>query len=703
MLGIYLLLISTAADDVLCQEKPTVTLNPLVHDKAPQAEQLASTVEDILTTTLTLMKSYNFSSIPNEKLHELDGMEDVAKEFSIDNVIGGRIEEEGDDIRVTLSVYNSAEDTQTVSVEGSASSYLAIFGLTDSLVLRLLSGFTEEPVSFGSVAFIPRGVERDYRVSVDGNAMGKNLRRIERIVADTYEVTIEDASSSRTLFDQRVEVPGNESVEVSFRIPYLYPDERKRVERTDAAIKTTWPVGWKSQELQTHYNEVFSFLEEAESRELTRLEERFEGLRSAQREAVDEYREQRVEQDGIVPTLGAGENITVDGYIKDWNTIPEYIAGTPNVPKGKNPLPPEETAGADIAFLKLALDKVEGNLYYLINLKNGVANEAIRYHVSFHPDTMEYYEFVAQHDTDGWELHTQRWHRTEGARPFSIDTGLRVRNYSIEGRIDIRDSMLDTSLEELISEDTFYVNAKAQRQQPIHDYEITRQKRVVFYRKGEDTLGDSITRQGDNHNVSSVHVEQRGLLPAGLIEELRPRGISRTVFVPENTIEIDGDTKDWSDVAPATRAEEGQNDNSGENYVPDTIFLARDDEQLYVLADFRGESVPVKSELKTELITFADPAGDGWSYMLEQRIENGGNLNIHVRKIRGRENVGETWFENVGDYEYNEEENLVEMAFPLERILPYMQEKRRYEAVFRLSNYRENWFKETRKFNMVLY
>src|SRR6056297_126672 len=687
------------------QDRPSVGLKPVVHEDYPQAQQLASTVEDILTTTLTLMKSYRFTPLPKEADEETESSVKPTQGPSVDNLIGGRIEEEEGHIRLSLWVYNSAEEAQTVNIDGSATSYFDIFELTDSLVLDLLKGFTDEPVSFASLAFAPRGIEREYMVFIDGNEMGRNLRRIDKIIADSYELRIEDTAASRSVFNETIELEANEVTEIPFRIPYLYPQERRLIEETDAAIKRSWSSDPDSQELGARYTEVFSFLEAKRDRNLEHLKERFTRLRAAQRKAYAEHRDRSVQELSSVPQIPEGVSFEVDGFDAEWEQIPEYILGSPNVPRGKAPLPPEESPGADIAFLKLALDHTQGQLYYLIALANGAANEDIKYHVAFHPDNMEYFEFVAKHESNGWNLRTNRWHRSEGATPFSVNAEVEVRSSVIEGRIDIREKLLDRSLEELISEDIFFVGAKTQGRNPTHDYEITRQRRIDLIRRISEPLRrDWGTRDaGASCPSPALETSPAARASAVMIYTLREPETSATTFVAERSIEIDGDDTEWSGIEPAVTAERWRDGNPSENYNLKELYLARDERYLYLLAAFSGERVPIRSNLTTELLTFADTASDGWRYMLEQRIEDGGKVNIHVRKIKGQQNVGETWFEYAGKYRYNEEDNLLEIAFPLKRILPYMREQSSFRARFRLSYFEENRFKESENFRIVLY
>ncbi|MCF7928072.1 MAG: hypothetical protein K9L68_03785 [Spirochaetales bacterium] len=273
------------------QQKASVTLRPIGHGGSVQAEQLASVVEDILSTTFTLMKGYEFKPVPKDSWPGIETAEAAVDRFSVDNLLSGTITETGDSIKVSLSVYNAAEEREMVVVDGEAGGYLGIFDLTDFLVVRLLEGFTEQVVAFGSLAFTTSGENRDYRVTVDGNDMGENITALERIPADNYEVIVEEVDSGFQLYSQMVEVGEDETAGIPVHIPYLYPQEQKYVHERSFTIKNNWFAGLNEAQPILSLIELDVFLDkkqdEKQSRNLRPLVEHYRSLKDARVEAED--------------------------------------------------------------------------------------------------------------------------------------------------------------------------------------------------------------------------------------------------------------------------------------------------------------------------------------------------------------------------------------------------------------------------------
>jgi hypothetical protein len=86
------------------------------------------------------------------------------------------------------------------------------------------------------------GEKGSYTVLVDGSSVGSNLERLDKILYGQRTVPIMQKRmiGDREIARSEVEVKEGETTDISFSVPYLMDDEKKKAESLKAAIDAGW-------------------------------------------------------------------------------------------------------------------------------------------------------------------------------------------------------------------------------------------------------------------------------------------------------------------------------------------------------------------------------------------------------------------------------------------------------------------------------
>jgi len=688
----FLLLYFSSMFMAYSKELPSVALRPIVHENSAQTEQLASTVEDIIKITLTLMKDFDYKNIDYLQWEKIASNSNAVTEFSVDNIVCGEIVERAGEITVSLSVYNGVEDTYTVNVEESADGFLAIFDVTDSLILKLLEGFTRKRMAFGSIRFKNYGEKRDYQIIVDGKEIGYNITSIEKIFEGSYELDVHDKLTGNVVFSGDIDVQEGIVTEAGFSIPYLYDSEREFLEGMDGTIKSQWEVGTEKESISSELTIVDDFIVNNPEREFSLLTNKYKLLLSMQQQKF----------------FGGYKIVTVAELspkedMPDWELIPIFIKANYNSPQGRNPLPPEETSGADIEYLKIARDLHATKLFFNIHLANGSPNKKLSYFFSLTKDNMEYYELVTEFIENRWKLRPGIWHRGGDWIEFPIKSKVFIEGSDIEVALDLLNNSKGRELRNILTEGNYRVSAKTGRFEPRNDFEITSSERISLLSRFINPLD---ARLQDNMSSNYLHIPS---IPSGRLNGIT-KGITvlsnaDTYFIPYHEIDVDGRTSDWEGLLPVIKSDAWIDNAPDVPYNLRKLYLAKDNKNLYMRVDFEGDIIDLSEDLIIELLIFGDKIEEQKWYRSELRVHNE-QTQIHIRKIPayywGEKTEGIERFDNAGSMNYNTATNIIELAFPLKKIEPYMESKMDFKAVFHIWNIKEHWEKSTDDFRIIL-
>jgi hypothetical protein len=197
---------------------------------------------DTLVLTLTQLGNYRVQSKEPTDSGE-DALRTMAEEEQLDFIIYGKMSASGSGgIKCVLSVFDRAKGETSLSQSRKAAGVLDIFNTTDELAVSVLESMTGAHIGFGSLALDNTGEKGSYTILVDGAMVGENLASLERVLIGRRTVTIVQKRmlGEREIARSTVDVKEGETAELSFAIPLLMDDEKRKVEGLRAAIETGW-------------------------------------------------------------------------------------------------------------------------------------------------------------------------------------------------------------------------------------------------------------------------------------------------------------------------------------------------------------------------------------------------------------------------------------------------------------------------------
>ena len=197
---------------------------------------------DTLALTLTELGRYRVQSEERSGSGE-DALRALAEEEQLDFIIFGKMSKSGSGgIECVLSVFDRAKGKTALSQSRKAAGVLDIFDTTDELVVSVLESMTGTRIGFGSIALENTGEKGSYTVLVDGAAAGEDLASLDRVLNGRRTVTIVQKRmlGDREIAKSSVEVKEGETAELTFAVPLLMDDEKRKVEGLRAAIEAGW-------------------------------------------------------------------------------------------------------------------------------------------------------------------------------------------------------------------------------------------------------------------------------------------------------------------------------------------------------------------------------------------------------------------------------------------------------------------------------
>jgi hypothetical protein len=239
-LSIFLVLLVATTTLVAAQSSPPaqvrVHMLPVVNRSGQaQFDAVATTVTGTVSLTLRLLGDYVISQgepagpvpLPPEGTAREDALATLAEELAVENIVFGEVlPPVGDELpRIRLGVYDRLTGQITVQEERTPQSLFGIFTITDELASDVLSGFAGRRVAFGSVRITPEyagtGEPPPYRVALDGEVIGANLRSVDSILTGSHRLTVttEVLGEERTLLDEEISVEEGATREVALQLP----------------------------------------------------------------------------------------------------------------------------------------------------------------------------------------------------------------------------------------------------------------------------------------------------------------------------------------------------------------------------------------------------------------------------------------------------------------------------------------------------
>ncbi len=202
----------------------TVAVPATAEDDA-RLDTLAHVIADNLELTLRLIGEYVVQPRPEEAVSpsEVDAAARLAEAETLDYVVFGSVRAREDAATVfSISVYSRETQSVTLQREAVADSLFATFEVADELAAEILEAFTGRRIAYGQVLIGNlEGPGGDYRVFVDGSAVGNNVTRIERVLIGERLIEVEALDGPRAgqiITAESVLVTQNETERVQFSL-----------------------------------------------------------------------------------------------------------------------------------------------------------------------------------------------------------------------------------------------------------------------------------------------------------------------------------------------------------------------------------------------------------------------------------------------------------------------------------------------------
>lgn len=224
-----------------------VTILPFRNATGVDAYDAASGMAmDILTFSLKSLSECDVSVLESDPVGRTDeSLGAWAAACGVDIVLYGEIVLEGEGaVRVRLSAYNRERGKTIMSDETETVPLLEMFSVCDTLSLSVISEMTGTHIGFARINFANSGEQGSYEVLIDGNTVGRDLSSIAGWREGFHEIVVRQDRmlGAHELTRQGVTLVEGVPCSVSFSVPRLLPDEKKRVGELEGEIQTLWDV-----------------------------------------------------------------------------------------------------------------------------------------------------------------------------------------------------------------------------------------------------------------------------------------------------------------------------------------------------------------------------------------------------------------------------------------------------------------------------
>ncbi len=220
---------------------------------------LAGVVEKQLELTLRLLNRYNVRELAADA-GSLADLPAYSKRVNVDNLLYGKVSEDGDSIRIELSAFDRLKGAVSLTHVETAASILDVFDATDRLISSVVEGFSNVRVAYGDIQIQNDGLPGAYRVTLNGVDTGTTADQVSRVLAGTYQMKIvqDRLDGAASLFDSTVAVKEGETTTVPISVPYLTEAETARFNSLDAYLFAHWYEEARKAEVQKKLDDAIS-------------------------------------------------------------------------------------------------------------------------------------------------------------------------------------------------------------------------------------------------------------------------------------------------------------------------------------------------------------------------------------------------------------------------------------------------------------
>ncbi|TVR94665.1 MAG: hypothetical protein EA428_00160 [Spirochaetaceae bacterium] len=264
-------------------ELPRVGVFPTVNSTgAEQYDAVGRVIYDTTVLTLRLIGAYELVELPPaERLPSETELLERAREQNLANIVLADIRLDQGELALEMSVFDTLQERITLSQREDPPGLLAVFEATDTLVAELVEEFSGVPVGFATLVLRNAGEPGRYNVYLDGEPLGQDIRRVERILMGERRVEIRQQRmiGEYIVHTESVLLGAGEQRELAFSIPYLIERERLVLESFERQIQSEIERPQNEQRIEQLFADVEATLAEISySPNLTAERQRFAEL-----------------------------------------------------------------------------------------------------------------------------------------------------------------------------------------------------------------------------------------------------------------------------------------------------------------------------------------------------------------------------------------------------------------------------------------
>ena len=292
---ISLVLLLPAVSLTARSELPRVGVFPTVNSTgAEQYDAVGRVIYDTTVLTLRLIGAYELVELsPAERLPSEAELLEIATEQSLANIVIAEIRLDLGELALEMAVFDTLAERITLSQREDPPGLLAVFEATDILVAELVEEFSGVPVGFASLVLRSDGEPGSYRLYLDGEPIGDNVGRVERVLMGERRVEIRQQRmmGEYTVHTESLLLAADEQRDIVFSIPYLTDQERLVLESFERQIQAEIERPQNEHRIEELFGSAASSLAEIEySPGLVAERERLEELRALWQQDIEAWR-----------------------------------------------------------------------------------------------------------------------------------------------------------------------------------------------------------------------------------------------------------------------------------------------------------------------------------------------------------------------------------------------------------------------------
>ncbi|MDA3948370.1 MAG: hypothetical protein PF508_04005 [Spirochaeta sp.] len=213
-------------------------------DRLGTLDVIAQTIRETIELNLRFVEGYKIVSVVADTPTGDQTLRELADAAGVDAIVFGSVARlSTGELAFELSFYEREADESRLAAEVTAESVFDVFEAGDRIALEFLNEISGTQVAYGSLALNNQGVQRSYRVFLNGSPVGTDLVEVPRLIVGRYDLTIEvdGLAGPEVLVSQSVDIVDGQTTAVGFVAPSAVAGAES-LARIVRAIISDWAV-----------------------------------------------------------------------------------------------------------------------------------------------------------------------------------------------------------------------------------------------------------------------------------------------------------------------------------------------------------------------------------------------------------------------------------------------------------------------------